>query len=864
MNDKDSEYQIYLNNFIKVCQNPEDNAAIDLLTQKARSNEPDDFRLFLEYNLYIFQNPQIHPSASFFSVIFIMNAFRRIPDIKNKWFDDKVLRAHQEVKNTIIGGLENENVSIRNVCSEIIANIVKLEENSWPDVCAMLISNIRTQSTNHLRALGSIRCLSDIFYFPFIINMPPKMPLPDFMMELIMSLIYAIGEENLFIPSRIDACTALIEITNQFPFDYNNEMINTIMQIVVQSLKFDDLYQDLFKLLTCIVENNYNSLKHPGNNTISNINNVIHNEIATKKGPFKIIAISYLAEISYFEKKKGILDQTFSCSTATEFVDQLLQCLIDIEDPQNLEPEDPLTLTSHNAAITALRAFFYHNAQVIFENVDSFFHKYIVSQNWIEVHAAIYSIASICVEPSIGSDKPYYYTIKDFLESILPYIIAHAGENAMCLRTKDTSMWIISSIFECYPTIAQNDDAIPKILTLFSETMNPKFPPIIIKRSCNIFASIAPQCNKIFLDSNFKKITEIILMIIQNLEPTMDIKTIQRPFSALNSLINNCSNSCDQQILDLFNMFVNLLQNGNCPEILISQISLTSAAIIKKIPNAFRQNAEQLMLLFIRLIDITTQPPSDYQQKDFNYSEYDIDKWENVLITLANLIDIIDKNYQVYSSLISNSVFNALNTNQLNLIKLALKTLGKLYEYFPKELMNEYLEPTLDSITLLISSKPPDSILPLRSSIIFLYGKMFAKLGSEYIDFRNQKHNEMINRIDQAWADGLQPDDYIDLYSCIVYSYRCLFIGFSKHKDFLKVECDKIFAFFKMIYDQKAFNDELLRLIYDLLKLIGETLQEEINLKINKRYIRQLVKISFDNPKLEKIAKDLMEFLSDL
>ena len=238
--DLDPDLKEYLDNFNIICDDPENNDAAEQLIMKAKSKNPEEFRLFLYYNMYIFQNPQNLPeSALYYSSILIMNAFRSSsPDeIKEKWFDPQVSDIQHEFKNTIISGLQDANVSVRNVCSTIIASIAFIEE-TWQELCGMLINNIKAEQGSYL-TLGSITCLAELFSLPVI---QQDAPLPDFMMELIMLLSYAIREESLVPLSRIDACSALIRVSDQIPIIYDQDVIDDIIDSISQSIKVDDLY----------------------------------------------------------------------------------------------------------------------------------------------------------------------------------------------------------------------------------------------------------------------------------------------------------------------------------------------------------------------------------------------------------------------------------------------------------------------------------------------------------------------------------------------------------------------------------------------------------------------------------------------
>lgn len=848
----DPDLKEYLDNFNIICNEPENNDVAEQLIMKAKSRNPEDFKLFLYYNMYIFQNPQ-QPSALYYSSILIMNAFRSSsPDeIKEKWFDPQVSEIQQEFKNTIISGLQDENVSVRNVCSTIIASIAFIEE-TWQELCGMLINNIKAEQGSNL-TLGSITCLAELFSLPVI---QPDAPLPDFMMELIMILSCAIKEENLIPLSRIDACSALIRVSDQIPIIYEPDVIDVIIDSISQSIKVDDLYLYLFNLLTELIKKNYANLNQEDGHIISNIKSIIFDEIQTRNGYFKCVAIDFLGQFADFEKTLTEPNYDFSCVIASEFVDQLLQCLIDIEDPQNQNPEDPLAITTHLIAATALQSLFCHNAQVIFERVRDFFQKYIGSSEWIEVHAAIYSIFALCKQ-SDELDGNYSPTVKEFLDENFKLIIIHAGPDAMCLRTRETAMWIVSSVIESYPMIDQDtEDGVNKLIDLFEKSMDPSHPISIITRACKIFKIVANQCDRSYLDSIFQRISEIILVTIQNIQPSINPDDAAKPLVALDALIKNCSSFCDQQISELLNELIRILQGQDCCILLVSPICFAICTILMKIPNIIQPMAESLLNPFIKLIDVTTQEPTSFQQSG---AEFDLEIWESTFLVIANLIELDAVTNSGIVLILTNSIFNALYCGDIRLTKTALKVLGKLYINIPPEAMEQFLERTLSIITHLITSVFIERDLSFTSAVIFLYSTILERLGSNYIHFdSNEEHSEILQRINIAWKANFEtenPKDVFNLYENIAHAYKCLAIGFSSDQQFLIMECKKnIFIFIEMISTNHLFDDDVLEKIYDFLETIAKILKTRINILMNKRFVLEIVAAGLENENI-RIAK---------
>ncbi|OHT04471.1 hypothetical protein TRFO_06383 [Tritrichomonas foetus] len=854
---EDGDFSKYKDIFLKCCVQQSDQTFYNLLTQFMESEDINDFKSFLEYNIEIFQNPHFHPKARELSSILLMNALRVQNDlsfqkVQNKWFKQIILPLHTPIKETMLNGLSSQDIHIRNVCATTIASIAFIEEKTWQQLCTVLLSNIASQQNDIYRISGSIRCINEIFNFPII--RPESPPGNDFP-ELIKALIEILQTPHFDQSTLVDASNALIEILKQYSHFFNDhDVINRILEVIesifnsgviIQNNQID-FYQALYNLLFLLFNFCYGSIEEH----MPQIVNITQNQISNTTGMFKCISLNIWKEFAHFEiglEKKGQQTKELACRAAPLFVGHLLNCLIQIEDPTYTGIEDPNVITTHMVAASALKEFFTCNSQVIFENVSNFFNL-IYEPDWTKVHAAIYSIPCVCTLPHSDS-------VRDFLCKVLPFLITHSGPKAMCLRTKDTAMWAISCILNHYGEIAENDDNIPNLLTLFSETMDPEVPHIIMNRSCNIFFYLVPRCNKVFLDQNFEQLSSIILNRAASLK---NFEYAAKPFTAMNALISFCSNESDQHVFNLIQVFFTLVLNQNESDERRSAGFRTLATIFKKIPEMIEPHATSFGAQIMSIISI---------------DNIDSDLWACGLLALTNLIIIAKSQFVPFIHDISNNLYKALSVGEdEKLIRTSLDTLSKLFECNSEQMGQEF-DNTYELIIKFIEIKPPQIVIPMMASIINVFAQMFGTL--RYFEIEtDEKINNMVKKIIEAGefcmnsntADSQSENDY-ELIACIFYAYYNLFVGLQNKKDYLKFVCAPIFKFVEFINAQKIYNDYVLGCLYKLLYKIGETLTTEVNVKLNKRFIKNLISVGMknsENPRLQEKAKELKVFLEEL
>ena len=311
--------------------------------------------------------------------------------------------------------------------------------------------------------------------------------------------------------------------------------------------------------------------------------------------------------------------------------------------------------------------------------------------------------------------------------------------------------------------------------------------------------------------------------------------------------------------------FIEILSNGNYSPPHVSPMTITITAIILRIPEIVSQMAESLIMPFISLIDVTTKPPQNFKQDEV---EFDTDIWENVMIILLHLVRFGGASNEGIVILIINSIFNAFSIVSLNLVKNSLRCLGQLYACSPSQYMVDHLDNTFEIISYLITVDFDEDSFSLISSIIYVYAEIFQKMGSAYINFDKNQYQEILDSIDKAWRtefDSATPSDLVYLYANIAHAYKCLILGFSKNKQFLVYHCrNHIFKFLEMIYNEKIFDELLLDQIYNLLKVVAETLKTRINVLINRKYVLGLVETGLEFPRIEEKANYLLKLIPEM
>ena len=84
--------------------------------------------------------------------------------------------------------------------------------------------------------------------------------------------------------------------------------------------------------------------------------------------------------------------------------------------------------------------------------------------------------------------------------------------------------------------------------------------------------------------------------------------------------------------------------------------------------------------------------------------------------------------------------------------------------------------------------------------------------------------------------------------------------------DKLFEQCDRIFEILKDVWKYNLYDDNVLLEIYQLIYLIGNVLQEKVNVRLSKMFIRDLIQegIKSENEKLKKTASFILNFVEEL
>ena len=849
------DFLSYKDIFISCCTNLNDPTFYEKLSQFGTSDNKIDFKNFLDYNVEMFQHPEFHERAQELSSILIKNAINVTPEnfrqIQNKWINEEVSLIHQKIKNTILTGLSSQNDTVRNVCAAIIAIIAFIDE-TWQQLCIFLLGNIKDPESNHLLVFGCIRCLFELFNFPVLQQNPN---FPDEFPDLLQEILHIMDRQEIDQLTLLNASQFLcLIITVYSSFFQNHEVIDSIINIIykyIQNGTVDiNIYQAFFNILIEIVQQCYNMIE----NHMQKIVNIVKEQILNTKSQYKCIALDFWREIALFEislEEKNIQSNSLACRAAPEFVNLLLNCLIEIEDPQLTSAEDPQEITTHMVAASSLKALFTCNCQVIFETIKSFF-DLIGDQSWIKVHAAIYSLSCLCTSPT----SPLIF---DFLEVALPLLIIHSGPQAMNLRTKETSMWVIGCILQTYGEIVRSGNITEELFNLFKSTMTPDMPPIVMNRSCRIFYHFSKNCNKGFLDENFDEILTYLMGWIQYYRGNEYVK---KPFTSICALITNCTSESENKVLNLLQPFLSILLNINDNFECRSSAALVISTILKDYSQSNEPDFSQDYYKFIR--DNALSIGSDLLK--VISSECDFSIQECAFLAIANLIEVSKSQYSQIAMPTIELIFKALAQNDSLLVTTAIDTLSNIYQYigFPGI---DYFEKTSEILINLIK----ESNINVFSHIFRSFANMLRILNNPNIESLNEKlATPLVNILDLAskmiFPDSIPFDTLIEMYVFIIYGYYNLFVGLTKSKIFLFQRSNTIFEFIERISNSKLYDDDLLEHIYQLLYIMGSTLQTKINVKLNKQFVKKLLNAGMEsnNQNLQEKARNLKVFLEDL
>lgn len=867
---------------------------LQLKSSLLMDNPEKYFGHFIEFNINIFCNSEIPEKSRVQAAIFIKDGLLA--------FEFKVVRIfwlnlpdriHDYTLNTLFQALSSEIPATRNICSECIACISLLEldnkkpnkERKWYQFCEKLYQFIIEKDKTENLFIGAISCLAALFNYQLI----QQTDIPEGLIEIMRILQQILIQKVDHIYAIQNAAVALYRIIRQTPGLYPPEQIHGFIEMAREAFQppmpptqTANFYSAILDILLELIKQNYQCfLENPP--LIQNICGLLSEQIRSQKAILKCYDIYFLTGIVDFETQNG-RTSTFSTILGAQFVNDLLQCLIDIEDPENENPEDPTDNPPHMAAASALYALFNHNQQEIFNAVKFFYEMHINSENWIEIHGSIYSIIAICTNPNNDPPEP----ILEFLSFAFPFIISQAGEPCFNLRTKETSLWIISKIITSYPQLILLPGLSSNLYDLFIQSFNPQYPPLIIKRASTIFSILARNCDENFLNERFDKTADLILDLVHSFEPNPSINPpdiITPLFSALNSLIMYSSPMVNEQIKSLLDKLFEDISNPY----LTSSICLTASSAFTKIPEFIIPELNDYATKLLYVIKPTLGASHQLKSCSYVYREplnesqlfieiykatldtefvpnsFDTDIWECTLIALCHLLTFHSPNIQLLAFSLFSTMYNALSVSSENLCCLAIRGLGKLFDTLSSDITHNYLHLVLSRIDDIYDMAC--GFVSFRLALIYMYANIIKRLGSVYIDLNNEREQRMFERINQSAATVFtlsSAKEINDVNEMILYAYFCIFGGFDRNRTFLlDISKQNIFPLIESIWKNKVFNEKSLNALYQLIYSIGNTLTNQVNIDLNRRYVKNLVRQGCEIESIRKTAEDLLDFLEN-
>jgi hypothetical protein len=100
----------------------------------------------------------------------------------------------------------------------------------------------------------------------------------------------------------------------------------------------------------------------------------------------------------------------------------------------------------------------------------------------------------------------------------------------------------------------------------------------------------------------------------------------------------------------------------------------------------------------------------------------------------------------------------------------------------------------------------------------------------------------------------------------LIRAFSNIVIGYRQNQAFLTQVAKLAFNFVQTIWNIKLLSDEVLHELYDVFRRLGEALQQRVNVQLNKRHIRELVRLGAEsqNENLQSEATAIGAFLEDL
>jgi hypothetical protein len=211
-------------------------------------------------------------------------------------------------------------------------------------------------------------------------------------------------------------------------------------------------------------------------------------------------------------------------------------------------------------------------------------------------------------------------------------------------------------------------------------------------------------------------------------------------------------------------------------------------------------------------------------------------------------------------------VVNAIESGGSTLVRIGLCTLGDLFHALQSPDLNDMADDALDLVFGFLNRSSWNEISDVLPAVTKALAMIVGAAGSKISQTKRGDIARLMRQLQKSQKDMLEVNDSYRVVFAVVRTYTNLFKGFSDDKDWLMEVARDVFGYIDAIWKNKWFNDGILMELFCLFHVVGETLQQAVNVKLNSRIVKNLIAAGRESqdPKLKSAADVIGEFLSDL
>lgn len=792
------------------------------------------------------------------------NASKLMKDLSTK--DENLINT---LKSLLIEHIGHPNETIRNLSASFISVLISIEKD-WNELAKSLITLLQcaVNELDQILVVGVLTTFNEILLIRGINS-------DEYNTEDIIQILYQLGSQitSLFpIPDvpyeiRFNSIKCLCHLFKAFSnlFKPQSEIDVIITQIgtalptlVESSLQTELICQLIIDLLFTITTTHYEESPI----FFERICDLINFYTSNFNDIRCYYAIEFWESLAQFElplflddKKRNSVkaNSEQKCRDLILFdsfsrYDMLLQMLYVMStDDENIE--DLNNREIHMIAQSSLRAMFVFDPENLLPRIKRFVIDNFAEESWVNKHAAILAITCCCT-------RTYIPEVEQFIIGIFEYVKECALMSPP--RLAETALWALSMMLRVYGNFMHNLDNFKNMYLFISPILyDVAAPNIIMKRCCTIFYHMCknadPQTLDYYLEDIKQSMTERIWYQIRERN---DLEYIQYMYEALNSMIDNVS----QVSFPILQRWL-IEEDFN----LIAQLQVCSHYIVRaSICSHISKIAKRLGKLMIDFSDFLMGQLIGI----LNDKEYIL--WQEVFIAIALVIRGVGNNSISFIPLIIDKVSEALMTYDPNMIRHCACLITDIFTIIRDSMLGEYANSVINMFFKVIKNSNDTINAAFISDVVCA---LTTILGAQYKFVSEDLSDKILTLLIELSTpnnilavSGDNSTTHFPMISTVVKGYYSIFAG-CNNTPFLQRLCDFIFPFIESVQRNGYYDPALLYDIYALLYQIGVKLKEKANVRLNKRYVKQLVNNGINNMddlKLQEMAKYVKQFLEQL